>query len=41
MFCSVCVISIAAGYLAKAQLRKVQDAQRKARRPHKAPEATQ
>ena len=40
-FCPTCVICVAGGYLAKAQLRKVQEAQRKARRPHKAPEATQ
>ena len=42
-FCPVCVISIAAGYVCKAQMRKMQQARDKARRPrrHTAPEATQ
>jgi hypothetical protein len=43
-FCVVCVIGIAAGYLSKAQVRKVQQAEQKRknyRRPLKAPEATQ
>jgi len=40
MFCPTCVICVAGGYLAKAQLRKVQGRERKARR-HTAPEATQ
>jgi hypothetical protein len=40
-FCPVCVICVASGYLAKAQLRKVQERERKLRRHGIAPEATQ
>jgi predicted nucleic acid-binding Zn ribbon protein len=39
-FCAVCVISIAAGYVCKAQMRKVQERERRARR-HTALEVTQ
>jgi hypothetical protein len=40
IFCPVCVIVVAGGYLYKAQQRKVQQARHRARR-HIAPEATQ
>ena len=40
IFCPVCVVVVAGGYLYKAQQRKVQQARHRARR-HPAPEATQ